>query len=173
MHLTTIRTLSSRSPQQPKPPSSRLLFCVMVLWGLFVRWVIPSAHSVDHAEVLQWLLSDRPMLHVTLQSHDKKSGLVKYAVLVRIAGETPIAEELAVSDGLVSTLSFATPESLMKSALQLDIQIAGIDDRGCIVEGGSQQWQRAAKTAVSAASASRSDTIVIEMKPLPHALCVV
>jgi len=153
------------------PPSWHWLLIVIALWGLFLRWLIPSTHAAEQAKLLRWLLSDRPMLQVKLQSPDRQSGAVKYVLHVRIAGAPDIDSELAASEEQVSTQSFALPPALAQSALQLDIQVAGIDARGCIVEGGSQQWERASETNQRAAGTSVSSAVWIPMKSLPHALC--
>ncbi|MBL8631689.1 MAG: hypothetical protein JNM40_00590 [Myxococcales bacterium] len=153
------------------PPSSSWLIFVIALWGLFLRWLIPSTHAAEQAKLLRWLLSDRPMIHVKLQSPDRQSAAVKYVLHVRIAGAPAIDSELAASEATVSTQSLALPSALAQSALQLDIQVAGIDARGCIVEGGSQQWERAAEANRNAAAPSASSAVWIPMKSLSYALC--
>lgn len=158
--------------QLRQPLSSRLLVVVIALWGVFVRWLPQSGHTAEQAAMLDWLLSDRPMLHLKLQQPDKSPSLVKYSVQLLIGDQDPVRAEFDVSDDLVNTLSFATPRALVQSALQMDIQIAGVDSHGCIVAGGSQQWARSLEQVEHAVDVSSLNTILIEMKPLPHALCL-
>ena len=141
---------------------------VICLWGLFVSWFPLAPQTFEPLAQLRWVAAGSPTLRLKLAEQSNSLQIKKYEVSLRWnVGETYLAE-FAVPAGLVRTLLLAFPPDRLQAALQLEVKIAGLDDRGCIIEGGAQQIDRTAPHSAW----SEDQEIQINMKTLPHALCM-
>jgi hypothetical protein len=141
---------------------------VICLWGLFFSWFHSTPQTLDQLTQLRWIVAGSPTLRLKLTEQSSSLQIKKYEVSVRWnVGETYLAE-FAVPAGLVRTLQLAFPPDRLHAALQLEVKIAGLDERGCIIEGGAQQIDRAARHS----GWSEDEEIQINMKTLPQALCM-
>ena len=140
----------------------------MWLWSMLMSWLPSSTLHTDQIGKLRWFFAGRPMLHLTLgeQGHSPKPK--KYQVSIRWNGSEQYLAEFAVSTDLLRTLSFAAPPERLQAALQVEVKIAGLDENGCIIEGGAQHIDLSARHQ----DTSLDEEIHVDMKALPHALCI-
>ncbi len=108
------------------------------------------------------------MLRLKLTEQERTSQVKKYEVSIRWNDSAPYVAEFAVKAELMRTLSLAVPPGGLQAALQLEVKIAGLDDNGCILEGGAEHIDRAARVDVGQVN----EEILINLKTLPHALCM-
>lgn len=156
------------TPSLPSLPTPRLVGAMIVFWVVFISWVGGPSRTAEPIERWRWLLAGRPMLHVRLGEHAPNPKIRKYEVSVRFPDNEPVLMEFGTSDPLIGALSMAVPAGLLEGARQVEVQIAGLDDKGCILEGGEQHIGRSAQSPFAAAE----PVIQVNMKTLPRALCV-
>ncbi len=164
------------SPSKPGPKTPRFIGVLILFWTLFVSWLGGPARTIEQLDRVRWLLAGRPMLHLRLGQKERNPSIRKYEVSVRLPDNEPILMEFGATGPLMRTLSMALPSQLLDVSLPIEVQIAAIDDKGCILEGGEQQLDviqpQQAKTEAKDILSSFWQVIQIDMKSLPRALCV-
>ena len=156
------------TPSLPSLPTPRLIGAMIVFWVVFISWVGGSSRTAEPIERWRWLLAGRPMLHVRLGEHAPNPKIRKYEVSVRFPDNEPVLMEFGTSDPLIGALPMAVPAGLLEGARQVEVQIAALEDKGCILDGGEQHIGRSAQSPFAAAE----PVIQVNMKTLPRALCV-
>lgn len=149
-------------------PMPRLIAALVIAWMMFLSWLGMHPRTVDHLDRWRWLFSGRPMLHLQLAEPGHNPRIRTYEVSVRLADREPVRMEFAASDTLTQSLSLAVPGALLTGAELIEFQIAGLDEKGCILEGGEQHMGGNVALPLS----SGDPVIPIVMKSLPRALCV-
>jgi len=138
------------------------------LWSVFLTGIPANLHNSDHLERASWLLAGGPTLQLRLEEPAKTHRPKKFEVSVRLNGSDPYLTLFAVPTELSGTLAFAVPPELLKKALKVEVKVAGLDENGCIIEGGAQQVERPRSRTTSLGE----QEIRVVMHALPQALCM-
>ena len=165
---TKMRIHSWQNSRQSQTLLRNLPTFIICLWGLFVSWFSASRQTTDQLARIRWVAAGSPVLRLKLTEQERTSQVKKYEVSIRWDDSAPYVAEFAVKAELMRTLSLAVPPGGLQAALQLEVKIAGLDDNGCILEGGAEHIDRAARVDVGQVN----EEILINLKTLPHALCM-
>ncbi len=163
-------------PSKAVPKTPRFIGVLISFWMMVVSWLGGPVRTIEQLDRVRWLLAGRPMLHLQLGQKERNPSIRKYEVSVRLPDNEPILMEFGATDPVMRTLSMALPSQLIDVSLPIEVQIAALDDKGCILEGGEHQLDmiqsQQTTTAAKDMPSSFWHVIPIDMKSLPRALCV-
>lgn len=167
---------SRSNPSNQVPRTPRFIGALIAVWMMFVSWLGGPSRTMERIDHMRWLLAGRPTLHLQLGQQGRNPSIRKYEVSVRLPDYAPVLMEFGATDPLMRTLSMALPSHLLDVSLPMEVQIAAVDDKGCILEGGEQQFDAkpSHQTTIAAHGvlSPLGQVIRIDMKTLPRALCV-